>query len=172
MPKAPPVYRARFAIALQKNISSVGPLGIFQLGRQCSAQGQIESGAPDGPLVPAQAFVLSVQRGRFPLAGWPLIERYGFAPPRQSGLSGNAKGRWKLVTTQKSHLLRATIYRFGAIASFTAMAVAGRAVSFQLDTFEIMLFRSVVGAVLVLAFGVYFGQTREISTRICPFIGA
>ena len=55
------------------------------------------------------------------------------------------------MTTQKSHLLLATIYMFGAIASFTAMAVAGRAVSFQLDTFEIMLFRSVVGAVLVLA---------------------
>ena len=84
------------------------------------------------------------------------------------------------MTTQKSHLLRATIYMFGAIASFTAMAVAGRAVSFQLDTFEIMLFRSVVGAVLVLAFGLYFGQTKEISTRhlpvhlvrnICHFIG-
>ncbi len=72
------------------------------------------------------------------------------------------------MTTQKSHLLHATIYMFGAIASFTAMAVAGRAVSFQLDTFEIMLFRSVVGAVLVLAFGVYFGQVKEISTRHLP----
>ena len=146
----------------------MGPLEIFQLGRQCSAQGQIESGAPDAPLAPAQALVLSVQRGRFPLAGWVLIERYGFAKPRQSGPSGKAKGRWKLVTTQNSHLLRATIYMFGAIASFTAMAVAGRAVSFQLDTFEIMLFRSAVGAALVLAFGLYFGQIRAISTRHLP----
>ncbi len=66
------------------------------------------------------------------------------------------------MTTQNSHLLRATIYMFGAIASFTAMAVAGRAVSFQLDTFEIMLFRSAVGAAFVLAFGGYFGQIRAI----------
>ena len=72
------------------------------------------------------------------------------------------------MTTQNSHLLRATIYMFGAIASFTAMAVAGRAVSFQLDTFEIMLFRSAVGAALVLAFGLYFGQIRAISTRHLP----
>ena len=60
------------------------------------------------------------------------------------------------------------------------MAVAGRAGSFQLDTFEIMLFSSVVVEVLVLAFGVYFGQIKEISTRhllihmvrnICHFTG-
>ncbi|MEL6170715.1 MAG: DMT family transporter [Pseudomonadota bacterium] len=38
----------------------------------------------------------------------------------------------------------------GAVASFSLMAVAGREVSFELDTFEIMLFRSLVGLVIVL----------------------
>ena len=72
------------------------------------------------------------------------------------------------MTTRNQYLLRATIYMFGAIASFTAMAIAGRAVSLQLDTFEIMLFRSVVGATLVLVFGLYFGQIKVISTRHLP----
>ncbi|MEJ6479080.1 MAG: EamA family transporter, partial [Octadecabacter sp.] len=34
-----------------------------------------------------------------------------------------------------SSTLRAAIWMFGAIASFPAMAIAGRAVSFDLDTF-------------------------------------
>ncbi|MDE9448984.1 DMT family transporter [Aliiroseovarius sp. Z3] len=38
----------------------------------------------------------------------------------------------------------------GAIASFSAMAIAGRAVSHQLDTFELMLYRSCVGFVIVV----------------------
>ena len=38
----------------------------------------------------------------------------------------------------------------GAIVSFTLMAIAGRAISFELDTFEIMMYRSLVG-VLILA---------------------
>lgn len=37
----------------------------------------------------------------------------------------------------------------GAIASFTSMAIAGRAINFALDTFEIMLFRSVVGCIII-----------------------
>lgn len=45
--------------------------------------------------------------------------------------------------------LRAAIWMIGAITAFTLMAVAGRAVSFDLDTFEIMLYRSLIGMALV-----------------------
>ena len=48
-----------------------------------------------------------------------------------------------------SVVLRAALWMTGAIASFTAMAVAGREASLDLDTFEIMLYRSVVGMIIV-----------------------
>ncbi len=37
---------------------------------------------------------------------------------------------------------RAVAWMMGAIIAFTSMAIAGRAVSLELDTFEIMLFRT------------------------------
>lgn len=46
-------------------------------------------------------------------------------------------------------VLRAALWMIGAIVSFTMMAVAGRAVSFELDTFEIMMYRSFVGVMIV-----------------------
>lgn len=51
----------------------------------------------------------------------------------------------------------------GAIASFSTMAVAGREVSFALDTFEIMLFRSVVGVIIVAFAAIAFGTWRQIN---------
>ncbi len=76
--------------------------------------------------------------------------------------------------------LRAALWMIGAITSFTAMAVAGRAISLELDTFEIMLFRSLTGIVIVL--GVAFaagtlGQVRRqklglhFTRNICHFAG-
>ncbi|WP_299419855.1 DMT family transporter [uncultured Shimia sp.] len=46
--------------------------------------------------------------------------------------------------------LKAAVWMSGAIVSFTSMAIAGRAVSLELDTFEIMMYRSLVGIVLVV----------------------
>ena len=46
---------------------------------------------------------------------------------------------------------RAAVWMIGAIASFSAMAVAGREVSAQLDTFELMTYRSLVGVIIVSA---------------------
>lgn len=51
----------------------------------------------------------------------------------------------------------------GAIASFSTMAVAGREVSFALDTFEIMLFRSAVGVIIVAFAEIAFSTWRQIS---------
>jgi drug/metabolite transporter (DMT)-like permease len=51
----------------------------------------------------------------------------------------------------------------GAIAAFTAMAIAGRAVSATHDTFEIMMWRSAVGFCLVLAVAGSLRRLREVS---------
>ena len=61
--------------------------------------------------------------------------------------------------------LRAAVWMLGAVASFSTMAVAGRAVSFELDTFEIMMYRSVVGFALLLVVGVAAGRLGEVNTR-------
>lgn len=45
--------------------------------------------------------------------------------------------------------LRAVLWMMGAVAAFTLMAVAGRAVSIELDTFEIMAWRSLIGMAIV-----------------------
>ena len=62
-------------------------------------------------------------------------------------------------------VLKAAIWMTGAIASFSTMAVAGREVSFALDTFEIMLFRSVVGVIIVAFAAIAFGTLRQINRQ-------
>ena len=52
---------------------------------------------------------------------------------------------------------------FGAMVSFTLMAISGRELYSALDTFEIMLFRSIAGVIIVLSFAKYFGTIREIN---------
>jgi drug/metabolite transporter (DMT)-like permease len=51
--------------------------------------------------------------------------------------------------TDQSHPLRAGIWMLGAVASFSAMAVAGREISVELNTFELMMYRSAIGFVVV-----------------------
>jgi drug/metabolite transporter (DMT)-like permease len=79
-----------------------------------------------------------------------------------------------------STTLQAAVWMIGAISSFTLMAVAGRAVSLELDTFEIMLFRSLTGIVIVVAVARVTGTLGQISrdrlglhaTRnLCHFVG-
>ena len=65
----------------------------------------------------------------------------------------------------------AALWMIGTIASFSAMAVAGRAVSFELDTFETMMYRSFIGVVLVLAVGGALGRLSEVTTRSLPVHG-
>lgn len=47
--------------------------------------------------------------------------------------------------------LKGAFWMFGSVLSFTVMAVAGRAVSVELDTFEIMLYRSLLGVAVICA---------------------
>ncbi|UWQ19582.1 DMT family transporter [Jannaschia sp. M317] len=64
--------------------------------------------------------------------------------------------------------LRAALWMLGAIASFTSMAVAGRAVSHLHDTFEIMFYRSAVGVAIVLCVIVLGRRRTEVSTANLP----
>ncbi|KIC48686.1 DMT family transporter [Tateyamaria sp. ANG-S1] len=63
-----------------------------------------------------------------------------------------------------SPVLKAALWMTGSIASFSAMAVAGREVSDSLDTFEIMMYRSLVGVVVVCALVAMTGAWRSIRT--------
>lgn len=62
-------------------------------------------------------------------------------------------------------VLRAALWMVGAIASFSTMAVAGREAAFDLDTFEIMLYRSVVGLVIVLIALTLLRRWHQVSLR-------
>ncbi len=60
---------------------------------------------------------------------------------------------------------RAALWMIGSILSFSAMAVAGREVRVDHDTFELMFYRSLVGLAIVLAVVVATGRTGEIPTE-------
>ncbi|SDG20268.1 DMT family transporter [Sulfitobacter delicatus] len=61
--------------------------------------------------------------------------------------------------------VRAALWMIGSIASFSAMAVAGRELSGRYDTFEIMMYRSAFGVVVVLSLAAATGAWRQINTR-------
>ncbi len=61
-----------------------------------------------------------------------------------------------------SNTLKAAMWMMGAVVSFSAMAVAGREMSFQLDTFEIMMYRSLIGVIIVVGIGLITGKIREV----------
>jgi len=60
--------------------------------------------------------------------------------------------------------LKAAFWMIGAITSFTAMAMAGRKLGADYDTFEIMLYRSAFGFVVVAGLACALGTWREINT--------
>src|SRR6056297_943417 len=64
-----------------------------------------------------------------------------------------------------ANTVRAAFRMIGSIASFSLMAISGRAVSFELDTFEIMMFRSCVGLFIVIVVAGATGAWRQITTR-------
>lgn len=63
-----------------------------------------------------------------------------------------------------SDTFRAALWMLGAITSFTAMAIAGRELGGVHDTFEIMMYRSAFGLVIVLAISKWSGTLGEINT--------
>lgn len=76
--------------------------------------------------------------------------------------------------------LRAALWMLGAIFSFTTMAIAGRELSDTFDTFEIMMYRSAFGVVIVLSIAFATGSQRQIGVgalgthfirNLCHFAG-
>ncbi|WP_299298650.1 DMT family transporter [uncultured Tateyamaria sp.] len=61
-------------------------------------------------------------------------------------------------------VLKAALWMSGSIGSFSIMAVAGREVATQLDTFEIMMYRSVVGVIVVCALLTVTGSWAQVQT--------
>ena len=66
---------------------------------------------------------------------------------------------------QCSQPVRAAVWMIGGIGAFTSMAVAGRELAIELDTFEIMLYRSVIGIGIVLLVGGLAGTLGQINRR-------
>lgn len=62
-------------------------------------------------------------------------------------------------------VLKAAAWMLGAVVSFSANAVAGRFAGFELDTFEIMLYRSAIGFVLLLAVARALGTLGQVTMR-------
>lgn len=59
----------------------------------------------------------------------------------------------------------AALWMLGAIASFSTMAVAGREVAVELDTFEIMMYRSLFGVFIVVGIAALLGKLHQINTQ-------
>ncbi len=69
------------------------------------------------------------------------------------------------MSDQPSQPIRAAVWMIGAIGAFTSMAVSGRELAAELDTFEIMLYRSVIGIAIVLLVAGLAGTLGQINRR-------
>ncbi len=62
-------------------------------------------------------------------------------------------------------VFKAALWMVGTIASFTSMAVAGRELSSELDTFEIMMYRSLFGLFIVVCVAAVAGTLSEVNRQ-------
>ena len=69
-----------------------------------------------------------------------------------------------------SQPLKAASWMAGAMVSFSLMAISGRELAANLNTFEIMFFRSLIGLVIVLQIGFLTGSLSQIKTNRLGFI--
>ena len=68
------------------------------------------------------------------------------------------------LMTQQSQPLKAALWMIGAMLSFSVMAVAGRELAPDLNTFQIMFLRSLIGLFIVLAVAAAVGTINQIKT--------
>lgn len=66
---------------------------------------------------------------------------------------------------QPPQIAKAALWMTGAIGSFSAMAIAGREVSTSLDTFETMMYRSLVGVIVVCVVLTVTGNWAQVTRR-------
>jgi len=69
------------------------------------------------------------------------------------------------MSMESTNIVKAALWMTGTIASFSAMAIAGREVSFALDTFEIMTYRSLIGVIIVVAVLTATGGWKNVSRQ-------
>ncbi|WP_302478054.1 DMT family transporter [Ruegeria atlantica] len=69
------------------------------------------------------------------------------------------------MTRSPSNIFKAALWMTGAIASFSAMAIAGRELSVTHDTFEIMFYRSLVGICVVALILTLTQKWHQVSTN-------
>ena len=71
-------------------------------------------------------------------------------------------------TTQKSDFIRAALWMGGTVFAFSAMAISGRIVMQELDTFELMMYRSLTGVVVMITYVIWSYRRSELSLRFFP----
>jgi len=64
-----------------------------------------------------------------------------------------------------SNPVKAAMWMVGTLTSFTAMAVAGREMASQMDPFEILMYRSLIGLIIVFVVGGLAGTLGQINTQ-------
>ncbi|AML52720.1 DMT family transporter [Falsihalocynthiibacter arcticus] len=70
--------------------------------------------------------------------------------------------------TAHADFIHAAFWMCGAVFAFSAMAIAGRAVMQELDTFELMMYRSFTGVVIVCGYVLWSKRYTEITWRAFP----
>lgn len=83
----------------------------------------------------------------------------------RAGTPGAAAAALPAPGVTPAQVARAALWMTGSIASFCAMAVAGREVQIQLNTFELMTWRSLIGILIVLTVATSRGRLGEIRAR-------
>ena len=71
----------------------------------------------------------------------------------------------------QSRPLLAAVWMIGAIVSFSTMAIAGRVVLNELNSFEMMMYRSFIGLFIILAIGLATGKLNEVRFDRLPLHG-
>ena len=75
------------------------------------------------------------------------------------------------MTEQRPQVLKAALWMIGAIVSFSAMAVVGRSVEHQVNVFELMIYRSLVGVIIVGAVAAARGRLADLAPHRLPLQG-
>ena len=65
----------------------------------------------------------------------------------------------------ESSILKGSLWMVGGVFSLTSMAIAGKEISLQIDTFEILFFRSIIGIFIVLVVIAGKGLINEINIK-------
>ena len=66
------------------------------------------------------------------------------------------------MSLSKTDSMKAGVWMLGAVVSFSLMAIAGRELGGELNSFEIMLWRSLAGIFIVLALAWRFNTLNQI----------